>query len=61
MGSFCKNCHHKRNYATKQNNRVLLGVLLLVVLFILLYVICASEPRGGTKKWFNPFTQVTVY
>ena len=65
MGSFCKNFHHKRNNATKQIefswvSRVL-GALLLVVLFILLYVICASVPAGGTKKWLNSFRQVTVY
>ena len=64
MGSFCKNFHHKRNNATKQiefswASRVL-GALLLVGFFFL-YVICASVPTGGTKKWLNFFRQVTVY
>ena len=65
MGPFCKNFHHKRNNATKQKEFCwaswVLGALLLVVLFILLYVICASVPTGGTKKWLNSFRQVTVY
>ena len=34
----------------KPNNRVLLGLYCLVVLFLLVYVICASIPTEGTVK-----------
>lgn len=48
-GTFCRyRCHKKR--PKEQNNRVLLEFNCLVVLFLLLYVICASVPAAGTER-----------
>ena len=51
-GTFCRYRCHKKN---QPNNRVLLEFNCLVVLFLLLYVICASVPAAGTERKGNIF------